>query len=88
MSQEAKSYIQDAALHRFSAQELWIRPDNHFWAFDIQDNRVVFIWGVYEDCDINFETETCYTTQGGESFMEIFVEQIIENGYECFAIQI
>jgi len=87
MTQEAKKYIQNAAWTRFPAQELWIRPDNHFWAFDINDDEVSFTEGEFTNGDIIFHT-TVHPTTNGELYVEPFVEVKRSNGYECFAIQL
>jgi hypothetical protein len=86
MSEEAKKYIQSVAWNRFPAQELWIRQDNSFWAFDIEDDHVVFTEGIYRDGDILFHS-TSQPAEDGEALVDSFVEQKRQEGFECFAIQ-
>lgn len=85
MSEEAKKFIQNAAWNRFPAEELWIRADNNFWAFAIEDDRIIFTDGIYKDGDIVFH-HTIYPTQNGEDHIEPFIETKLTDGYECFAI--
>lgn len=86
MSQEAKKYIQEVAWDRFPAQELWIRSDNTFWAFDINDNEITFTDGTYQDNNIVFYT-TIFPTNNGEEIIDSFISDKRSDGYECFAIQ-
>jgi hypothetical protein len=91
MSEEAKRYIQAAAWNRFPAQELWIRADNHFWAFDIEgvalDQRVTFTEGVFEVGDIVFNSVVHFPPGDAEVYVEEFCERKRGEGFECFAIQ-
>lgn len=87
MSKEAKSYIQAAAWNRFPAQELWICPDNKFWAFDIDDTKITFTDGIYKDGDIIFH-HTLYPLENDQSYLESLIKKKTSEGFECFAIQL
>lgn len=88
MSQEAKDFIQAASLERFPAQELWIHPDNRFWAFDINDDKITFTEGFYENGCISFNNTTLNIAINNEDAIDPYIEQIRNEGFECFAIQL
>lgn len=87
MSQEAKKIIQNSAWYRFPAQELWIHPNDNFWAFDIDEEKITFTNGVYQNGEIFFNN-TIHPTPNGEDLIESYIEKKRSEGYECFAIQL
>jgi len=87
MSKQAKKYIQQAAWDRFPANELWIRPDDRFWAFDIESNVVTCTDGLYKDNDIIFQ-KSIHRSENPEQLVETLIEKKRSEGYVCFAIQL
>jgi hypothetical protein len=86
MSDEAKKYIQNSAWKRFPAQELWIDPNDNFWAFDIESDQVTFTNGVYKNNNILFKC-IVHPTNNGEDYVQSYIEEKRSEGFECFAIQ-
>ena len=86
MSEEAKNFLKQVAWDRFPAQELWIRPDNYFWAFNIEDDHITFTEGSYQGGDIVFNS-VVHRTREGEDYVEPLAQIKRIEGYECFAMQ-
>lgn len=84
---KAKKVIQKNAWDYFPAQEIWIRPDLHFWAFDkvenSPENMYVFTCGIYSENKVIYKTEEKVC----ENIEEI-IEQKSGEGFECFAAEI
>ena len=79
---DAKKYIQKKACKNFPAQELWIRDDYSFWAYDKQDNRIFSTTGQYSNGDIIYNT-VCVQDLIGD-----LIDQKMQEGFKCFAMQI
>lgn len=86
MSVKAKKYIQSIAWEKFPARELWYRNDNFFWAFDIQDEKIISTEGQYENGDVTFQT--FIYNYNNEDDIQSLVDQKLEEGFSCFAIEL
>jgi len=87
MSIEAKRFIQQCALDRFKAEELWIDPQNSFWGFFKENDKKLYVTeGYYIGNDIIFSSNLI-EGEDINNTLEKLCETKRNEGFTCFAIE-
>ena len=85
---KAEQTIQLAASkNQFSAQELWIKDDKYFWAYDKGDSSVSITSGTYTESGLTHNTEVFKTTDVDGVVDKLIIQRISDN-WKCFASQL
>lgn len=87
MSMKAKNYLKRNAWNFFPSQELWINDQDHFWSFEKDNNNLILTQGEFLNDSINYQTHT-RQTQDPDSELNEMINEKINTGYECFAIEL
>jgi hypothetical protein len=87
MSKRAKEYLKKHAWEKFPARELWIKPSNRFWAFDVRGDNIYSTEGVYRNGNISYVTDVITSTDI-ENEVESLILFMRKEGYACFAMEL
>jgi len=79
--------IQLAAWKQFPAQELWIKDDKYFWAYQKGDSSVHFTSGTCTESGLTRKTEVVSTTEPDILVDKLIMEKIAE-GWKCFSSEL
>lgn len=91
---QAEQYIQSKAWKDFPAQELWIKNDKYFKAYELKrllygDYLLSETEGTYEDGKIVYQSSSKMEKIGNENrYLELLCRRIGREGYHCFASQL
>jgi hypothetical protein len=85
---KAEQTIQLAAWKDFPAQELWIKDDKYFWAYEKGDSCVYITCGTYTESSLTHnETEVVNTSEPDVLVDKLIIEKIAE-GWKCFSSEL
>lgn len=76
-----------ASKGQFPAQELWIKDDKYFWAYDKGDSYVSITSGTYTNSGLTHKTEVFKTTDVDGVVDKLIIEKIADK-WTCFSSQL
>jgi len=84
---KAEQTIQLTAWKQFPAQELWIKDDKYFWAYEKRQESVYITEGVYTESGLNNRTQL-YKPDNVDIFIDNLIIEKIAGGWKCFSSQL
>jgi oligoribonuclease NrnB/cAMP/cGMP phosphodiesterase (DHH superfamily) len=85
----AKKYILKNAKNKFPAEELWLNEKLEFFAFENYQTELILTEGNYNinNCTLEFTSKT-YHLPDTEYMLNNYLNQKLDEGYECFASEL
>ena len=86
ISDRVRRIIQSRAGILFPAKELWFNDASEFLCFDVNNNKIFITSGMIKNKRILYKTQRIETFDI-PSYLDNMLENIKENGYECYSIR-
>ena len=85
---KAEQTIQLAAWKDFPAQEIWIKDDKYFWAYEKSDSCVYITCGTYTESGLTHKKTEVFKTDDVDMFIDKLIIEKIADKWKCFSSEL